>query len=354
MRSSRLPEQQPSPGLAHSSLARCENGSASHSAAACPGVSVVICSYSEKRWPMLLGAVGSVLAQGHVPVEVILVVDHNEALLERVRQEWPEANVVASVGAPGLAAARNTGVRLARGEIIAFLDDDARAEPDWLTQLVAAYEDPVVMAAGGSIAPLWPRERPWWFPREFDWVVGCSYQGLPLEDADVRNVIGANMSFRREVLHSIGGFRDELGRTGTFPIGCEETELCIRAGMHMPDRVIRYTPAAHVDHHVSDERTRWRYYLSRCFQEGRSKSIVASLTSSRRGLATERSYVVSTLPRGIGRGLADVFVRRDLGGCGRAFAIILGLGTTSAGYAFGRFRIARRRLLRCNVEKAPA
>jgi GT2 family glycosyltransferase len=325
---------------ANSSTAELENPTLCREVAARGRVSVVICSYSEERWSVLCRAVSSVLAQTHSSVDLVLVVDHNRALLERVGAQWPHLRVVENLGEPGLASARNTGVSNARGDIVAFLDDDAIAEPAWLERLVAEYSDPAVMAAGGSIDPVWPERRPWWFPTEFDWVVGCTYRGMPVGNSDVRNLIGANMSFRRDVLLTIGGFRADLGRVGNYPAGCEETELCMRASSSLPDRIIRYVPAARVDHVVSDERTRWRYYRARCFAEGRSKAIVAALPTSPRGLDTELDYSLSTLPRGVAKGVGDVIVRGDMGGGGRVVAIVGGLAATTAGFLLGRARSA--------------
>jgi glycosyltransferase involved in cell wall biosynthesis len=193
-----------------------------------PSASVVVCAYTEKRWDDLVAAVRSALDQTRPPLEVILVSDHNPGLLERVRRELPEAAAVANDGTRGLSGARNTGVRMARGDVIAFLDDDALAAPDWLERLLQPYGDSRVVGVGGLIEPLWPGARPPVLPAEFDWVVGCSYEGLPTDTAPVRNLIGANMSLRRDVFGMVGGFRTDVGRVGTRPLGCEETELCIR------------------------------------------------------------------------------------------------------------------------------
>ena len=84
------------------------------------------------------------------------------------------------------------------------------------------------MATGGSVHPLWPGPRPQWLPPAFDWVVGCSYLGLPEKTGAVRNPIGANMSMRTRPALDAGGFDTGLGRVGTRPVGCEETELAIR------------------------------------------------------------------------------------------------------------------------------
>lgn len=297
-----------------------------------PSVSVVICAYSLDRWDDLAAAVASVRAQTPPPLETIVVVDHNDALLERARREL-EATVVASSGAPGLSHARNAGIAAARGEIVAFLDDDAAAEPGWLAALAGPYEDAAVIAVGGAVEPRWLAGRPATFPPEFDWVVGCTYRGHPTERTAVRNVIGANMSFRRSVFDEVGGFDADIGRVGTRPVGCEETELCIRAGRTRADAVVLYEPAARVLHAVPPARTTWGYFVRRCFGEGLSKAVVARLAGRDAALRTERGYVARTVLGGIARDLGAVR-RGDAAGPVRAARMAVGLGAAAAGYGY--------------------
>src|SRR3954470_8092147 len=80
-----------------------------------PPVSVVICAYSEDRWDLLVKAISSTRRQSVPPLETIVVVDHNPALLARIRRELPGVVAVESTGAPGLAGARNSGVEVASG-----------------------------------------------------------------------------------------------------------------------------------------------------------------------------------------------------------------------------------------------
>ena len=224
---------------------------------------MVICSYSEDRWDRLMGALDSVRTQTVPPKQTIVVVDYNVDLYKRLIFTVPDAVIVENTGPKGLSGARNTGAGIAKAEIVAFLDDDAEAEPDWLERLAALYDDPDVLAVGGRVEPLWEAGRPGHFANELDWIVGCTYRGMPKVAAEVRNVIGANMSFRAEVLDRVGGFNTALGRQGAVPLGCEETELCIRAVIGAPGSRVVYEPAALVHHHVPAERGTLRYMLAR-------------------------------------------------------------------------------------------
>lgn len=307
-----------------------------------PSISVVVCAFADERWDALLAAAESLRRQSLPPAEVILVVDHNRPLLERARRQLPDLTVVANHEGRGLSGARNTGLSLASGEIVAFMDEDAVANPAWLETLAAGYSGDHVLGVGGSIVPSWQGGRPPWFPEEFDWVVGCSYRGMPARSAPVRNLIGCNMSFRRDLLLEVGGFRHGIGRVGKRPLGCEETELCIRVGQRWPEGELRYEPWAIVVHGVPPERGLWSYFRARCYAEGLSKAAVSRLVGRGSALATERAYVTRTLPRAVARELAG----GDSSGLRRAETMVAGLLFTAAGYLAGS-------LLPLRKEQAP-
>ena len=304
-----------------------------------PRVSVVICAYTEARWDQLLAAISSALSQSPGPHEVIVVVDHNDLLLQRLRSTVdPDVVLLENGAARGLSGARNTGVAASTGDVVAFLDDDAFAAPEWLAGHARHYTDPSVVGIGGSVVPAWGTAEPAWFPPEFAWVVGCSYVGLPDEVSTVRNPIGANMSFRREPVLSAGGFREGIGRVGSVPLGCEETELSIRLGSVVPSGRILHDPGAGVRHHVSVDRERFSYFVRRCWAEGHSKALVSRLSASGPALSSERTYVTRTLPRGVARNVAHAVRHRSVWPLARAGAIVAGLGITTAGYVSGRLR----------------
>ena len=298
-------------------------------------ISVIICAYTEERWHDLVAAVESIQRQCVLPREVIVVIDHNPRLLQRVRAHLPGVIVTENCGQQGLSGARNSGVAIAQGALIAFLDDDATAEPDWLNRLTRCCEDAQVLGAGGAVEPLWLGKRPAWFPGEFYWVVGCTYRGLPEELMVVRNPFGGCTCMRREVFEAVGGFRHSIGRVGGRPMGGEETELCIRARQRWPRKFFLYEPQARIHHRIPSHRATWRYFRSRCYAEGLSKAIVARYVGAKDGLASERTYILRTLPKGIVQHLADVLLRNDVTGLARAGAIVLGLALTIAGYLVG-------------------
>jgi glycosyltransferase involved in cell wall biosynthesis len=294
-------------------------------------VSVVLCAYTERRWDDLVAAVASVRAQTRPPDELIVVVDHCPALLRRARAELNGAVVAPNNAERGLSGARNSGVALSSGDVIAFLDDDAVADPAWLDRLLAAYTRPEVVAVGGRVLPRWERGRPAWFPPEFDWVVGCTYTGHRDDPGPVRNLIGANMSLRREVIELVGGFRCGIGRVDTTPTGCEETELCIRVAQSRPGAVVWYAPDARVHHRVPTERATWTYFRKRCLAEGLSKARVAASVGASDGLASESTYVRRAIPLAVLRD-ARASVTGERGAVARVLARVAGVLLAALGY----------------------
>jgi glycosyltransferase involved in cell wall biosynthesis len=296
---------------------------------------VAICAYTMARWSDIQAAVGSIVDQLRSTDECLLVIDHNQDLLSLAAATYAshgQVRVIASTGTRGLSGARNTAVAEGRGEIIAFLDDDAVAGTDWLPTVAAALAEPDVWGVGTAALPAWPNvTRPSWFPPEFDWVVGCSYRGLPTETTHVRNVIGAAMAFRRDVFELAGTFSSDVGRVGLATTGCEETELCIRLRQRRPSAIVTYLPHVAVSHRVTPERVLRRYFLRRCLGEGRSKARVAKLVGSDDALLSERAYVRSVLPRAVLRELRRG-LRGDVAGFAAAAFIVIGVGVAGVGY----------------------
>jgi GT2 family glycosyltransferase len=308
---------------------------------AATGASVIACAFSSQRLEQTIACVESVLAQRPPPQQVIVVVDHNEDLRAMLRARLPaQAEIVANHREPGLSSARNTGVALSTGDPIVFIDDDAVAHEHWLARLLGAFEDPDVLGVGGHAMPAWEYSQPAWFPDEFLWVVGCSYRGL-VASGPVRNPLGCNMAFRADVFDRVGLFDPGMGRLGDRPLGCEETEFCIRLTRSVPGGQLVLVSGANIQHRVPQDRGRPSYLLRRCYYEGISKALVRKLGDTR-SLNTERTYVRRTLPSGLGRSVrVAVAGPGRIGALGRIAAVIGGLTAAAAGYVFGTvaFRI---------------
>jgi glycosyltransferase involved in cell wall biosynthesis len=304
-------------------------------------VTVIICAYTEDRWDLLLGAVDSIYAQRLAPQEVVVCVDHNPALFERCRDHWAThgaavpTTVVENRYDGHLGSARRTAAEIATGEFLAFLDDDAAAEPEWLERMLGVYEDPQVIAVGGSPRPLFATGRPRWFPPECDWVFGCAYEGLPTTAAPVLHVIGAAMSVRRADLAAIGYFHSD---------NHDDMDMCHRLLDYAPGRTIVYEPDAVVRHFVSADRVTWTYFWRRCFFVNRGKVAAFRGMGAASNLRAERTFARRALTEGVGRGLRQLW-RGDPGGLLRSGALCLGVGLAGLGYATGsvEWRLSQRR-----------
>src|SRR5579859_3732928 len=317
-------------------------------------VSVVICAHTIDRWEDLKRTVTS--AGQEMTDEIVLVIDHCPELLTRAEflaQLLPWNIIVApNRFEKGLSGARNTGMAISQGDIVAFLDEDAVTEPGWLATMADHYQDPRVLGVGGMVRPDWEDGRRSWFPAELDWVVGCCYRGMPTSSVPVRSFRSANMSFRCTVLEDCGGFSSVLGRGGAIPLGYAETELCLRIGQRHPDGILRYEPASVVSRKELSEHAERRYLRSRCYAGGLSRAMVRRLAGPSRASASERSYVRPTLPRGIWGCLTHAPGGR-LNGVRAALTMVMAVAFASVGYLVGWVTSRRVRAYRPLADDRP-
>lgn len=295
-------------------------------------VSVVISTYTVERYDDIVRCLDSLEAQTVKPWETVLVLDPNEALVDFYVDRLKQRVLILTAPQKGLSAARNAGIANTTGDIIAFIDDDAFAEPDWLEKLLSAFDDPTVMAVGGKIEPAWDHGQPAWFPDEINWVVGCTYKGHREDRGEIRNAIGANMAFRRDAVTLIPeGFRTDIGRFGKHLLGSEEMEYCVKIRARQPQARILYEPGAIVHHHVPASRANLKYVMKRAYGEGLSKR---ALKSSAKGatpqLSAEGSYLKFLAKEGV--------LKRLMRPSGRALRQIGTLGVTVAATGWGYLR----------------
>ncbi|BCJ37396.1 hypothetical protein Athai_48990 [Actinocatenispora thailandica] len=292
-------------------------------------VGVVVPCHHERQWPLLRRSIDSVLAQRPAAARVIVAVDHNEPLRTRIREAFPQVTTVAN-GYPGrgVSGNRNSGARLLDTPVIALLDGDASAESGWLAALTAPFADPSVCGVGGAITPVWTGRRPRWVPEEFLWAWGGAYAGLPTTAGPVRNVWSASMAVRTEAFRAVGGFRVDFGKVGDLSRP-EDTDLCLRMS-RVAGGIWWYAPDARVRHPVDADKALLRYFLGRCYQEGRGKIALARLNRGPASLSSERGYLLGTVPRAVLRG-ATAPLRGDSAALLPTAAMLAGVGAAGCG-----------------------
>ena len=296
-------------------------------------ISIIVSTYTPKRLPDILHCFASLEKQTLPPAEILLVLDPYDELIDFYKQRVPSfVKIIVSNGI-GLSYARNTGIRHAKGNIVAFIDDDALADPRWLENTLDNYKNSQVIGVGGFIAAEWASNRPLWLPEELDWIVGCSYKGLPTKRTTIRNPIGCNMSFRKEIFDKIGYFRTDIGRFGNMLLCNEETDFAIRALKRMPDSKIMYDPSAIVYHKVGKSRERLRYVWRRSFYEGISKAIISFKSGSPKVLSTENSYLKLLVTNSIPLRLKYIYKRNQ---SSEMLALLLSLLAVTLGFVVGR------------------
>ena len=243
-------------------------------------ISVIICTHRNERYNDFVDAMESLKAQssGIKKLEIVAVVDGNKELYNKIQKsgiaDGAEAKLMVILNEEniGLSASRNRGIEAAKGDVIAFFDDDAVADVDWIKELLRIYEEKDAIAVGGKLLPKWMVKKPNFLPEEFWWLVGATHKGFANEDAvsEVRNTFGSNLSFKRDVLEKLGGFRSGMGVKGRGQLQGEETELCDRMSKKFGKGVI-YNPDAVVYHKVFSERLKLHFLLRRAFWQGYSK-----------------------------------------------------------------------------------
>ena len=299
-----------------------------------PTISVIICAFTEDRWLLLTESLQSVVSQELAPSEVFLCIDHNPEMFDRCVREFAAIDesvpwsltILQNRFDTRLGGTRTTAAEVATGDILVFLDDDAAATPSWLRTLTSHYTDPNIVAVGGAPIARYESERPRWLPFECNWIFGCAYRGLPERVAPIDHMIGANMSVRREVLMSWGGFQSD---------NHDDMDLSHRAiDAHGASSVI-FDPSAVVRHYVPAARLTWTYFWRRCFFVNRGKVAAFRGLGQASNLKAEFRFAGRSLSRGLvieGRALLG----GDLFAPVRYVALVTALALGGAGALTGR------------------
>lgn len=242
-----------------------------------PFLSVIVTSYSKDRLPDVFDLLESLKAQTCRHIEVLFVGEREPELCVLVRAHAAQlgmANVITlfNDGEPGLSAARNVAVPKAKGGLIAFLDDDVVAFPEWAEAVVRAFAETDAVGVTGPALPLWDEPGMAWFPEELYWVASCTAWSAWDQVREVRNAWGMNMAFRQEAFNACGLFSTEHGfPKGSFEGGLgEDNEFSMRVRLRT-GKPILYVPTAKVWHKVHRYRLRWSFIRKRAYGLGRSR-----------------------------------------------------------------------------------
>jgi glycosyltransferase involved in cell wall biosynthesis len=232
-------------------------------------ITAAICTY--ERYDLLPGAIESALAQSLPRSEFEVIVVDNSPDPDRSAREAEAIARNADVTwhhepRPGLSNARNVAARLASAPLIAYLDDDARADAVWLENIAGCFDQfgQGVQVVGGRIRPWWGAPRPDWLAEEMlgdITVVDLGPERRLLREGEW--LAGANIAFRISALAAAGWFDTSLGRTGggASLLSAEETALTDR--IRARGGLVAYDPLAAVDHWVDPERLTQRWFRRR-------------------------------------------------------------------------------------------
>lgn len=300
-------------------------------------VSVVLVADSTRQWEAVDRALRSLGRQTQRPDQIVIVIDDDDELLESAADAWSccgggsriPVDVIASPTKPGLADARNAGLQWSDGEIVAFLGRDTEvADRFWIETLLEDYADSdVAGAGGGAVVDTVDADVPGWLPAELAWSVGCSPAGSPRDAGDVDVLLGTNLSFRRDALIEIGGFRSVGG----------EVDCCVRLRRRYPLARLVFDPDLDVRHRLGADELAFSTFRRRCFEDARTSGRFAR-DHDPRGITAVPRALSTAVPRGMARGVFDG-IRGHRDAFRRAGALAAGFAWAAAGYTRGRLAL---------------
>jgi glycosyltransferase involved in cell wall biosynthesis len=308
-------------------------------------IAVVVCAHSFDRLEQTTRCIASLIEGSRPPDQIIVVVDGNSELEVVLAQQLPSLVEIVPNEGRGLSAGRNTGLRRARSEVVAFIDDDAWAESEWLAELESAFSDASVIGAGGRIVPAWEDDRAS-LPDELLWIVGSTYAGHRTDAGPITRPIGANMAGRRTVLLELGGFSADFGpQAGAKTSSNDELSIFGAVSRRFGTGRVTYVPSAVVHHYAPRGRCDLAYVIARSRVEGSSKAEVRAL-HGREVMSHDRHYAFGVLLPAIARRCCTAVVRADANAARQAMMLVVSFGVTASAYGTRRashFARARRR-----------
>jgi glycosyltransferase involved in cell wall biosynthesis len=240
--------------------------------------SVILCTYN--RANLLKSALESVVRQDFPRQDYeVIVVDNNStddtaSVVEEIKCRFPDHEVRYLLEKrQGLSFARNAGARAARARIIAYMDDDAEADPTWLTELLKAFEShPGSHCIGGRVVANWVGNEPAWFVGTIRNVLEHNMGEEDIEIVPPAYFMGCNFAILRKTLFEIGGFSTNLGHTGNCLLSNEELEILCR--LHERGLTTYYSAKAKVYHKAFRSKFTRMYAWKRYYRQGISDVVL--------------------------------------------------------------------------------
>jgi hypothetical protein len=286
-----------------------------------PLLSVIITSYAKNRLPDVFDLLESLKAQTYGHIEIVFVGEREPELCEQVKdyadqQGMRSVIVLFNDGEPGLSAGRNVAIPRAKGEIIAFLDDDVVAFPDWAEMVVSTFAKTDAIGLTGPALPLWEDPSMAWFPEELYWVISCTAWSGWEQEREVRNAWGMNMAFRREAFTNGLRFSDAFGLRNSSRLSwidppSEDVDFSLRAQEKTGKKII-FSPKARVWHKIPRKRIGVRFVVQRSasvgFQRRMLEKLYPKASRNSKPLEQERQLLMRILTGLFPRILGDLFL----------------------------------------------
>ena len=240
-------------------------------------ISAVVCTHNRAAYlrKALHSLIDQTLAQDLY--EIIIVDNGSQDNTKQVVSELSAVPSLRYLHEPliGLSRARNTGWRHAEGMYVAYLDDDAVACPEWLATFLDVFEtfEPTPGCVGGKCEPIWEAPRPDWLSDKLlGFLAVVHWSDVPIVLNEEQWLAGCNIACSRELLQTVGGFREDLDRQGTKLLS--SGEIYLQQQLDSLGYRSVYHPEIVVGHHVSRPRLTKKWFRERAYWQGVSNAVM--------------------------------------------------------------------------------